>query len=81
MHPIDHFCCQNKVCPDHGQRGQGNLYFRGWSSKVRVGVTRLPLFDFTMPVMVYGKQGVSKMAPRGTTSKYHPRWFPPGALP
>ncbi len=31
MHPIDHFCCQNKACPDQGQRGQGNLYFRGWS--------------------------------------------------
>lgn len=33
MHPIDHFCCQNSACPDHGQRGQGNLYFRGWSGK------------------------------------------------
>ena len=33
MHPIEHFCCQNKACPDQGQRGHGNLYFRGWSGK------------------------------------------------
>ena len=33
MHPIEHFCCQNKTCPDHGQRGHGNLYFRGWSGQ------------------------------------------------
>ena len=33
MHPIEHFCCQNRACPDHGQRGQGNLYFRGWSGR------------------------------------------------
>src|SRR5436305_3813081 len=33
MHPIEHFCCQNSTCPDQGQRGQGNLYFRGWSGK------------------------------------------------
>jgi len=35
MHPIEHFCCQNKDCPSHGQRGQGNLYFRGWSGTGR----------------------------------------------
>ena len=45
------------------------------------GVTRLPLFDFAIPARVYGEQGVSRMAPRGTTSKYHPRCFPPGATP
>ena len=33
MHPIDPFCCQNTACPDQGQRGQGNLYFRGWSGR------------------------------------------------
>jgi hypothetical protein len=33
QHPIEHFCCQNKACPDAGQRGQGNLYFRGWSGQ------------------------------------------------
>jgi hypothetical protein len=33
MHPMDHFGCQNSVCPDHGQRGKGNLYIRGWSGK------------------------------------------------
>ena len=33
MHPLDHFCCQNKLCPDQGRRGQGSLYFRGWSGK------------------------------------------------
>ena len=31
MQPIEHFCCQNPACPDQGQRGKGNLYFRGWS--------------------------------------------------
>ena len=31
MHPIEHFCCQNTACPHQGLRGQGNLYFRGWS--------------------------------------------------
>jgi hypothetical protein len=33
MHLIESFCCQNKACPDQGQRGQGNLYFRGWSGQ------------------------------------------------
>jgi transposase-like protein len=31
MQPIENYCCQNKECPDAGQRGKGNLYFRGWS--------------------------------------------------
>jgi hypothetical protein len=31
MHPIEHFCCRNSDCPDHGVRGKGNLSFRGWS--------------------------------------------------
>lgn len=35
MHPIEHFCCQNKTCPDYGLRGKGNLSFRGWSGKGR----------------------------------------------
>jgi transposase-like protein len=35
MHPIEHFCCQNKICPEHGQRAKGNLYFRGWSGRNR----------------------------------------------
>lgn len=33
MHTIEHFCCQNSECPDHGIRGKGNLSFRGWSGK------------------------------------------------
>jgi transposase-like protein len=33
MHPIEHFCCQNTACPDHGRRGHGNLSFRGWSGQ------------------------------------------------
>ena len=33
MHPIEHFCCQNQSCPDHGDRAKGNLYFRGWSGR------------------------------------------------
>ena len=35
MHPIEHFCCQNPKCPDHGIRGKGNLSFRGWSGEGR----------------------------------------------
>ena len=31
MHPIEHFCCQNPNCANHGVRGKGNLSFRGWS--------------------------------------------------
>ena len=33
MHPIENLCCQNLDCPDRGQRGRGNLVFRGWSGK------------------------------------------------
>jgi hypothetical protein len=33
MHPIEHFCCQNPECRDHGARGKGNLCFRGWSGE------------------------------------------------
>ena len=33
MQPIDHFCCRNKECEDHGVRGKGNLCFRGWSGR------------------------------------------------
>lgn len=31
--PTEHFFCHNTGCPDHGQRGHGNLYFRGWSGR------------------------------------------------
>ena len=31
--PIETFLCHNSACPDHGKRGQGNLYFRGWSGR------------------------------------------------
>ena len=31
MHPIEHFFCTNPNCSDHGRRGHGNLYFRGFS--------------------------------------------------
>ena len=30
---IEHFFCQNSACPDHGKRGHGNVYFRGWSGR------------------------------------------------
>ena len=30
---IEHFFCHNSACPDHGKRGQGNVYFRGWSGR------------------------------------------------
>ena len=30
---IDHFFCHNSECPDHGKRGHGNVYFRGWSGR------------------------------------------------
>ena len=32
---IEHFFCHNSACPDHGKRGHGNLYFRGWSGRDR----------------------------------------------
>jgi hypothetical protein len=31
--PIESFFCHNTACPDHGKRGHGNLYFRGWSGR------------------------------------------------
>jgi hypothetical protein len=30
---IEHFFCHNSACADHGKRGHGNLYFRGWSGR------------------------------------------------
>jgi len=30
---IEHFFCHNSQCPDHGKRGHGNVYFRGWSGR------------------------------------------------
>ena len=31
--PIEAFFCHHSVCPDHGKRAHGNLYFRGWSGR------------------------------------------------
>ena len=31
--PIEHFFCHNTGCPDHGKRGHGNVYFRGFSGR------------------------------------------------
>ena len=31
MLPIEEFLCHNPDCSDHGKRGHGNLYFRGYS--------------------------------------------------
>ncbi len=31
--PIERFFCHNPACQDHGKRGHGNLYFRGWSGR------------------------------------------------
>ena len=31
--PIDRFFCHNTACPDHGKRGHGNVYFRGFSGR------------------------------------------------
>ena len=30
---IENFFCHNSDCPDHGKRGHGNVYFRGWSGR------------------------------------------------
>jgi hypothetical protein len=30
---IEHFFCHTSDCPDHGKRGHGNVYFRGWSGR------------------------------------------------
>jgi transposase-like protein len=35
VHPIEHFFCPSPDCPDHGRRGGGNLYFRGYSGRSR----------------------------------------------
>ena len=32
---IEHFLCHNSACADHGKRGGGNLYFRGFSGRDR----------------------------------------------
>src|SRR3954463_12970906 len=32
---IEHFFCHNPACPDHGRRGHGNVYFRGWSGRAK----------------------------------------------
>jgi hypothetical protein len=34
--PIESFFCHNSACPDHGKRGLGNLYFRGFSGRDRL---------------------------------------------
>ena len=33
--PIEHFFCHNSACPDHGKRGNGNVYFRGFSGRAK----------------------------------------------
>ncbi len=30
---IEQCFCHNSTCPDHGKRGHGNVYFRGWSGR------------------------------------------------
>ena len=30
---IEHFFCHNSACSDHAKRGNGNVYFRGWSGR------------------------------------------------
>jgi hypothetical protein len=30
---IESCFCHNSACPDHGKRGHGNVYFRGWSGR------------------------------------------------
>jgi len=30
---IEDFFCHNSACADHGRRGQGNVYFRGFSGR------------------------------------------------
>ena len=32
---IEHFFCHNSDCSDHGKRGHGNVYFRGWSGRAK----------------------------------------------
>ena len=31
--PIESFFCHDSACPDHGKRGHGDVYFRGWSGR------------------------------------------------
>jgi transposase-like protein len=31
--PIERFFCHHSECPDHGKRGQGNVYSRGFSGR------------------------------------------------
>ena len=31
--PLEHYFCHNSSCSDHGKRGHGNVYFRGWSGR------------------------------------------------
>jgi hypothetical protein len=33
--PLESFFCHDSACPDHGKRGHGNLYFRGFSGRDR----------------------------------------------
>jgi hypothetical protein len=33
--PIGSFFCHNSACADHGKRGHGNVYFRGWSGRAK----------------------------------------------
>jgi transposase len=33
--PIEHFFCHNSACADHGKRGNGNVYFRGFSGRAK----------------------------------------------
>ena len=30
---IENCFCHNSACSDHGKRGHGNVYFRGWSGR------------------------------------------------
>ena len=32
---IERCFCHNSDCPDHGKRGHGNVYFRGWSGRAQ----------------------------------------------
>ena len=31
--PLEHCFYHHSTCPDHGKRGNGNVYFRGWSGR------------------------------------------------
>lgn len=32
---VEHYLCHNSDCPNHGKRGQGKVYFRGWSGRAK----------------------------------------------